>query len=97
RWIVALEEELVRPGIGERVEEDRARRLTVAASSTDLLVVALDRRRKRRVDDGSHIGLVDAHAEGGRRDDDVELAREESRLDGLARASVHARVIGGCA
>ena len=46
----------------------------VAAGAADLLVVRLDRARRREVDDRAHVGAVDAHAEGVGGDDDLERA-----------------------
>ena len=57
RRVVALEEELVRLRVDEGVEEHRARRGAVATGATDLLVVALERRRERGVDHGAHVAL----------------------------------------
>ena len=84
--VVALEEVLVRAAVGPGVEEDGARGLPVAPGAADLLVVALDRRRHRGVDDGAHVGLVDAHAEGDR-GDDRRRARRRGRRSGRARAA----------
>ena len=50
------------------------RRLPVAPGAADLLVVGLDRSRRREVDDRAHVGAVDAHAEGVGGDHDLELA-----------------------
>ena len=78
--IVALKEEIVRAAVGIGVHQDRRARAAVAAGAADLLVVAFHAAGQRGVDDGADVRLVDAHAEGDGRDDDVELAREEIGL-----------------
>ena len=93
--IVALVEELVSTPVDERVHQHGPRRLAVAAGSADLLVVPLERSGQRGVDHGADVGLVDAHPEGDGRDDDLELAREEARLDAVSLLRVEPRVIGG--
>ena len=95
RRVVAIEEELVRLGVHERVEEHGAGRCAVAAGATDLLIVALERRGERGVEHRANVRLVDAHPERGRRDDDVERALEESRLHVVADVGGEARVIRG--
>ena len=79
--------------VDEAVEEHRQRRLPVAAGAADLLVVALDAARQRRVHDRADVGLVDAHAERDRRDDHVEVAGEERALRLVALARQQARVV----
>ena len=58
----------------------------VAAGAADLLVVGLQAARQRRVDDGADVRLVDAHAEGDRRDHHLDAARQELLLHALASA-----------
>ena len=93
--VVALEEELVQLTVGIAVEEDGARGQAVAAGAADLLVEGLDGGGQRGVDDGAHIGLVDAHAEGDGGDDDGELAGLECGLHLLPDAGLKTGVVGG--
>ena len=51
----------------------------VAAGTTDLLVVRVERRRRLDMGDPPHIGLVDAHSERNGRGDDPNGALEERR------------------
>ena len=44
--------------------------------------------------DVANVGLVDAHPEGDRRDDDAAIGRHPAILDGAALLALHARVIG---
>ena len=59
--------------VGAPGEQHRARRLPVAPRPPGLLVVGLDAGRDRPMPDGAHVGLVDAHAEGVRGDDDLRV------------------------
>ena len=72
------------PEVRARREQHRAGGQAVAPGAAGLLVVGLEARRQRPVPDRAHVGLVDAHAEGVRRDDDVGVAAHERVL---ARAS----------
>ena len=63
-------------GVGD--DELARRGQPVAARAADLLVVLLDRLGRAPVHDVADVGLVDAHAERDRRDDDHELADESS-------------------
>ena len=64
----------------QAVGEPGGRRQAVAAGATGLLVVALDRFGQVDVGDEAHVGLVDAHAEGDRGDDDHAVFAQEPRL-----------------
>ena len=59
-----LEEELGRGHIPLAIEEDALRRLPIPAGPAGLLVVGLQALGHVVVDDKTHVGLVDAHAEG---------------------------------
>jgi hypothetical protein len=83
------------------VEEDPLRRLSVAAGTTDLLVVGVERFGQVGMEDPAHVGLVDAHPERVRRDDDLRLAVDELplrlvTLGPLQRAVVMGRGARGC-
>ena len=69
-------------GVGD--DELARRGQPVAARAADLLVVLLDRLGRAPVHDVADVGLVDAHAERDRRDDDRELADEERAVRLLA-------------
>ncbi len=58
--------------ISIRVVYDALGTLAVAAGPPRLLVVALDRLGQSEVDDKSHVGLVDAHAERHGGHDDLD-------------------------
>ena len=77
-----------------RGQQDRARRQAVAARAAGLLVVGLEARRQRPVPDRAHVGLVDAHAERVRGDDDVGVPAHERVLARRARPGVHPGVVG---
>ena len=66
--------------VGEAVGEPGGRGQAVATRAAGLLVVALDRLRQVEVGDEPHVGLVDAHAEGDRRDHDDAVLAQEARL-----------------
>ena len=57
------------------VEQHDLGGLAVAAGAPDLLVVGVQRLGDVGVEDPAHVGLVDAHAERGRRDDHVAARR----------------------
>src|SRR6478736_2889811 len=68
--------------------------LAVSSGATDLLRVRLESLRQVEVVDVAHVGLVDAHAERDRRDDDVRIRACPPLLHLDAVISVHARVVG---
>jgi hypothetical protein len=82
-------------GVGAGVEQDAGGGGSVAPGAAGLLVVGGDAAGGVGVDDVAHVRLVDAHAEGRRRDEDGLLARGEGRLGGVARAVGAAGVVVG--
>ena len=62
------------------IEQDAPSRLAVAPRAARLLIVGLDILRHIVMDDIAHVGFVDAHAEGVRRDDDRQPVVEEVLL-----------------
>ena len=84
--LAAAREEASQPEVLGAVEEHRLGRLAVAPGAADLLEVRVDRLGDLGVEDEAHVGLVDAHPEGGGRDDHVDLAVHEALLGGLALA-----------
>jgi hypothetical protein len=82
------------PEVHARAQQQRARREAVAPAAPGLLVVGLEARRQRPVGDRSHVGLVDAHAEGVRRDDDLGAILHEGLLAGAPLLRTHAGVVG---
>ena len=76
-------------------EQDAPRRQPVAPRAAGLLVVGLERRGHRLVDDGAHVRLVDAHAERVRRHDHGRLTGHERALRLGAGPAVHPGVVGG--
>ena len=74
-----LEQAAPQRHVAGRHEQQPERGLAVAAGAPDLLVVGLDRAGRREVDDGAHVGAVDAHAERVGGDDDLERARRGTR------------------
>ena len=61
--------------VGVGVKQNRAGGITVAASAADLLVVGLHRSGQGVVNDGAHVGFVDAHAKRDGGDDDLQATR----------------------
>jgi len=92
----SLDEELVGKAIRERMQQEDLGRLAIASSATCLLVVGLERSRHGVVHDDPHVRLVDAHAEGVRRDDGADVAVHEGRLHVVAVCVVEPRVIREC-
>ena len=82
------------PAIGRRVEQHAAGGPAVASGTAGLLVVGLERRRQGPVPDGAHVGLVDAHAEGGRRHHDAVGGSHEAPLARVALGRAEPRVVG---
>lgn len=74
-------------------------RLPVSPRPPRFLVEALEALRHLPVHDEPHVLLVDAHAERGRRDNDVvaRLVGEPFPLTGFAVEGAEAGVVGGCA
>ena len=93
--VVAIVEEVVGALVGVGVHEEGAARCAIAAGAADFLVVAFEGAGKAGVDDGTYVGLVDAHAEGDGRDNNFELAGLKGALHALASFAVEARMICG--
>jgi hypothetical protein len=72
----------------------RDRRLAVAAGAPGLLIIGLDRLGQAGMRDEADVGLVDAHAEGDRRDHHHVLARDEIMLVLRAHRRVEPGMIG---
>ena len=89
----ALDEEHVQTLVALLGEQQAARRAPVTSRAAGLLVVGLERARDRRVADGPHVGLVDAHPERVGGDDHLRLAGHEALLGRRPRAAVHAGVV----
>ena len=68
----------------------------VTSRTSRLLVVALQALRDVVVDHETHIGLVDAHAEGDGGHDHIHLLHEELVLVTGALVGIHAGVVGQC-
>ena len=77
----------------QAVDHPRVGGLAVAAGAARLLVVRLDALRQVEMRDEPDVGLVDAHAERDRRDDDHRVLDEEPALMLGARLGRQARVI----
>ena len=77
-------------------EQERLARLAVAPGASHHLHVALERVRVVDEADEPHVGLVDPHAEGGRRDDDLRPIGDEVVLDArpLGRLETGVVVLG---
>ena len=70
-----------RRGVGVAGEKHGVARRAVPARAADHLDVALERVREVDERDEPHVGLVDPHPEGGRRDHDGRPSRDEGLLD----------------
>ena len=81
--------------VGRRVEEHAFSGQAVTAGAARLLLIMLDRFRKRRVDHTSDVATVDSHAEGDRRHNHVDLLRGEAILRAPALLRLHPGVIVG--
>ncbi len=90
---LAAREEAPQPDVLGAVVQHRLRRLPVPTRPAHLLVVGVQRVGDGGVQDEAHVGLVDAHAERRRRDDDVELAVEESLVHDRAVRGLATRVV----
>ena len=71
------DEELLRHRVLRRVEQDASPRLAITSGAACLLIVRFDVFRHIVVNDVAHVALVDAHAEGIRRDDDRYVVVEK--------------------
>ena len=90
----ALEKLLQLVNVLVAVEGDAPPFATVAASTPRLLVVALQRLGHVVVDDKANVRLVDAHAKGNGRDNDIHILHQELVLDFASLSAVHAGVVG---
>ncbi len=82
-----------RPRVGRARQQERLARLAVAPGPSHHLHVALERVRVADETHEPHVGLVDAHAEGGRRDDDLRAIGDEVVLDACPLARLETRVV----
>ena len=76
-------------------EQDALGGLSIPAGTSCLLVVFLERERQAVIDDKADVGLVDAHAEGIRRDDDRDIVLDKGLLCAGALVRLHTGVVGG--
>ena len=84
-----VDEAAVFDAVAGAEEQQAFARQTIAAGAAGFLVVALDVFRQIVVNDETHVGFVDAHAEGDRRADDADFVAQKSFL--VARALVGSR------
>ncbi len=77
---VSLEHQPPPHEVGGGVDQQAFGLEAVAAGSSRLLLVVLERSRRARVHDEAHVRSVDAHAECHRRHDDVDALAEERIL-----------------
>ena len=85
------------PGAGEVLcppQQQRDRRIAIAARAAGFLVIGLDRFRHTRMGDEAHVGLVDSHAESHRGNHHHVFAGNECGLIGGAHLRVQSGVIG---
>jgi hypothetical protein len=75
-------------------QQDPVRSIDAAAGPADLLVVGDRAPRSLVVDDEPQVRLVEAHAERDRRDERLDLARDQGVLEGLALRRCELRVVG---
>ncbi len=90
---VALEHHAPLEEVGGRRDEHALRLQPVAPGATRLLLIVLQRLWRAGMEDESHVGSIDAHAERHRRDDDVDVLVEERVLIVIPRAIVEAGMI----
>ena len=76
------------------IQQQRLRRIAVAAGAADLLVVRLGAVRHVEMHDEAHVRPVDPHAEGDRRDHHHRLARAEPRQRCALRLGIQSGVEG---
>ena len=76
-------------------EEDDERLVDGAPGTSHLLVVGDRRARRAHVDHEPEVGLVEAHAEGGRGDEGLDPVGLEVRLEGLPLGRVGPARVGG--
>ena len=89
-----VDQVLLRHDVLRREEQDAFARLAVASRASRLLIVRLDVFRHVVVDDEAHVRLVDAHAEGVRRDDRLHVVVEEVVLRLRALFVAESRMVG---
>ncbi|CCY15789.1 putative uncharacterized protein [Prevotella sp. CAG:755] len=78
------------------VEQESVGRQAVAPRTAYLLIEALDALRQVVVDDPPDVALVDTHAEGDGRHDDLDTVADEVGLRGVAFVGTEACVVGRC-
>ena len=93
--VVALKEKVVGAAVRVGVHQDGAAGRTVAAGASDFLVIGLQAAGQGGVNHGSHIGLVDPHAEGDGGDHYLDASLQELLLDALAMYGIEPGVVGG--
>ena len=89
-----LDEAALLDDVGQAVGHPRVGRLAVTAGAAGFLVVALEASGQVQMGDEAHVGLVDSHAEGDRRDDHHAVLAGEALLVRGAPLGVHPGVVG---
>ena len=85
---------LAQKNVGVAEQSQRFGAQSVAPGAADLLIIGLDALRQIGVADEADIGLVDAHAEGDRGDDDDAVVVQELILMGRSDRRLEPRMIG---
>ena len=92
---IALRDKAACPGDIFRPPEQLCHRgVAIAAGATGFLIIGLDRFWQTDMGDKAHIGLVDAHAEGDRRDHHHVFGFDEIGLVARPRSGIEPGVIG---
>src|ERR1700740_3293217 len=92
--MAALYKEFLEASIGIVEQENALGSLSVAARTSDFLVVGLDRARQMIVNDKSNVVFVDTHPESVGCYDGLPLSAHEAFLCTGAFAFIHPGVIG---
>ena len=93
--IIALEEKLVHLAICVGVKKNRATGQAIPTGAANLLVIRLEGSRKRGVDDGADVGLVDSHSEGDGSHHRMEPSLLKFLLHSFATSRIETGVVGG--
>src|ERR1035437_5580011 len=94
-WIIPTEKEIVGMPVSVGMHEDGATRISVAPSAANLLVIPFKTARKRGVNHGSHIRLIDTHAECDGCYHDIQLSCHESFLNTSPPLGVQPTMVAG--
>ena len=93
--IIPPKEKIMRIAVRVGMHQKRPAGFAIAPGTADFLVISFNAPRQGGVNNRADVRLVDSHAEGNCRHNDLQLARQEILLHLLAALRIQSGVVGG--